>query len=113
MGIPTDLLTATCDVHRRQRTGTAGKLGHDTGEFTYALLTAGVACRRESRIVKTRDDQREGVVNVEYVYFGPGVDVRNTDRLVFGSETIEVETVKDRPGGVADHHVEVTGRVVE
>lgn len=92
MTTPTHLLTGSATISRPTVTVDAG----GSPISTYSNATTGVSCRVVSR--GGSESPRYGRENARYsydVYFAGGTDVRQADRIVVNSKTLEIQALVD------------------
>lgn len=77
----------------------------------WASVATGVPCRVSYRSGQEMGPMFDADVSEVRLFFGYGVDLRNSDRVVVDSVTYQVEPVNQDPGG-RQHHVEALARVV-
>jgi len=88
-----------------QRKGAATTNSYGEPVASFATHISSVRCRIEGiggGMSAEMVDRIQATEATNYMYCGPA-DIKETDRVIFGSITFEVKFVNSRPGGLTKH----------
>ena len=91
----TAMYDRTCAIQRRTRTDD----GRGGGDHTWAALYSGVHCARQPAGATERERySRESVVCTDVVYMDFISGLKERDRIVEGSDTLDIVGIRDMGG---------------